>query len=457
MGNSSVPESPSETPTADTSSESGTLTPRLLRVRENELVTLPPLADPRLVRERMLRLEAGGQSAFSYSRGVLRAGGVVGYADLGAVRIEILPKEADVPGPAADLEDSQFLLDILSDAGLVPKVSSKSGRVAVRPGEPVVDALIGAFARNLHNTILHGPPRRYNEREEEGPTLRGRLSVTALAGQPPGRAHLLTFRHAPLQVDNELSRIVRATIVALLPACRSSASERELMACLSHLDGVGKSPLNAERIHRVQLASFERHWAPALEMAMLLATRGSANPIGAGNTELLTLLFPLADLFESLLRRTLQHRLVDASIHLRPPDRSAFLLRSEKPPADLIRLRPDYVFVAQNTPAQVRLIGDAKWKRLHEGDGHGLKPEDVYQLTAYLLRHGCSRGVLLFPRVSWMNWGTRGWSQKALVADGRATITLGAVDVRSLVSSSAPRRSAAEHALESVLFDSLTA
>ena len=61
-------------------------------------------------------------------------------------------------------------------------------------------------------------------------------------------------------------------------------------------------------------------------------------------------------------------------------------------------LKPDIVLMERG---EVRLILDAKWKRLDPGEqDHGVSQTDAYQTFAYGRRYGCRRVVLVYPRTA---------------------------------------------------------
>jgi 5-methylcytosine-specific restriction endonuclease McrBC regulatory subunit McrC len=119
------------------------------------------------------------------------------------------------------------------------------------------------------------------------------------------------------------------------------------------------------------------------------------------------------------------------------------LLCSAATGAKVLNLRPDYLFVSQNSLQEKRLVGDAKWKRLDEKkSSFDLSPSDVYQLTTYMAFHGLDRGILLFPADKWMPRSDDAWMHRFNLLDsaGNKRITLVGVDIAELVSQDPARR-----------------
>src|ERR1700752_3383392 len=88
-----------------------------ITVSEHEPIPLPGGAERRLIRERLLRLNARMPfDIVSLDRKGLRAAAAVGLIDVGPVQIEVLPKAV---GTGGIKDGGALLLDLLHTAGLV--------------------------------------------------------------------------------------------------------------------------------------------------------------------------------------------------------------------------------------------------------------------------------------------------------------------------------------------------
>jgi 5-methylcytosine-specific restriction enzyme subunit McrC len=369
-------------------------------------------------------------------------GNVVGFIDLGDLRLEILPKASGTAGAEGD--PGQFLLDLLTTAGVVPRTLLAAGEVART--RSLVEALVRAFADDLAKRLTQGVPRRYSEVAADTPVVRGRIDFCRLACRPPGNDHILPIRHAPLQFDNPLSQVILAAVNRLLALTRSVHTASVLRHCAALLDRVTAVPLTAERVRRLQLSPYESAWQPVVDFAAALAAGYLPHPVSGGALTSFSLTFSLDDLFEAVLRKLLPTVLAGSELTLAATRPRSPLLRSVETGAEVLPLRPDYLFLTAAAPQQARLVGDAKWKRL---DGAlpslGLRPSDVYQLTTYMAYHGLGRGVLLFPADGWMPRGESAWARRFDLIDptGNKQITVLGVDVADLVSQLRERRVAA--------------
>ena len=114
------------------------------------------------------------------------------------------------------------------------------------------------------------------------------------------------------------------------------------------------------------------------------------------------LLFPMNELFERFIGKSLRHALAPRSVRLQPGGHHALTGANGRP---LFTLRPDATIEAPEGP----IVLDTKWKRLaprEETRGVetlsvetlGVAPSDVYQMLAYARACGAARLILLYPR-----------------------------------------------------------
>jgi 5-methylcytosine-specific restriction enzyme subunit McrC len=333
-------------------------------------------------------------------------------------------------------------MDLLWMSGISPRLFPRAARSAI-VADSIPEALIQAFADDLLKRLLWGPPRRYHERAEESQVIRGRVDFTRLATRAPGRAQFVPVRYAPLQADNPLAQVIKGTAARLLGLSRSARSRRMLRACIARLPHADLVPLTADLVEQVRLTRYEADWEPVLAFARALVKNRVLSPVAGGRDPAVGLLFSLEDVFEGVLRLAIPEALAPVGLGLQRRPARLRLLEHQGSGSELLRLRPDYILTA--TDGEKVAVGDAKWKRLVDrAPGYGLRAADTYQLTAYMARHGLSRGILFFPSQPWMG---KGWSEAYRLIGGEGGLWLVGVDLAGLVSRSAGRRSAALTAL----------
>lgn len=365
----------------------------LIQVPEWGRVDLPPERDTPRWRERLLLAGRSRRGdAFRLSGRAVHARDLVGVVDAGPIQVQIVPKVHEDSTPDAD---TSHLLRMLVLAGLPVRTDVQPGRTP--SGRlPLVEPILRHVSEELNRLVLSGIPRRYNERQEWADTVRGRIEMGRLARRRPGMEHRVPIRHAPLQRDNALTRLVKALASRLADATSSARTALLLRRTESVLDQVQDVPLTAGLASEVQLSRFESEWQWVVDFARQLAAGRAPDPVSAGEIAGFNLLFRLDDLFERVVRRALSNGLRGSDVVLegRP---KRHLLRAPDG-QESMELEPDFLFFASGDPNRVLHVADAKWKRLRPARRNlGLSAPDVYQLSTYIRRFGVDDGWLVFP------------------------------------------------------------
>lgn len=361
----------------------------VVTAREFAPVPLPQNLDTPRIRERLtaaaLRV---GVSGFETRGRRLHALGVVGVVDIGEVVVEILPKTND---GAARGDDVAFLGALFRYVGAPNDLGLSEAGVAKEGGDLL--EIVFTWASRLAAKLLEeGPPRRYTVQEESSSAVRGRVELRHLVRQRPGRAFELTVRHAPLSRNNPVSRIIRWLIATLSERTGSMATRGRCLQLLDRLGGVEAVMPNLRDLDGLVPTPSEVAWAPLLALARLFLLQGHPDPTRGGAVAAIAVLVPLHGLFEAAVRRVLRDGL---ALHgLRLTRAGGALLRSDAS-GGLVDLRPDFLLNRDHTPV---VVGDAKWKRIFNGDGAPQPTErDVYQLTAYVAAFEAKAGFIVAP------------------------------------------------------------
>ena len=316
------------------------------------------------------------------SRG-LKAEQVVGILQTPGATLEILPK---IEGQG-DRTTRMALVRMLAVAW---DLDLTHGELATLEAQRTdfLECFIRLFAERLLAAVRRGLPRRYLVHTEDLALLRGKIDIVRQLTHLSVRPDRLACRFDELSENTPLNRVLKAAVSRLAHITRSASNARRLAELLSRFEFVGdtSSPLRETvRMDRTntafhglyRLAKFflERHWQST--------TRGDA-------TTGFSLLFPMNDLFEAFVGRTLRHAIA-LPVHLQHGGRHALV--SEKG-GSLFALRPD--IVVDGTDGSIIL--DTKWKHLEPGDAKiGVKQSDVYQMIAYAHAYKARHLVLIYP------------------------------------------------------------
>jgi 5-methylcytosine-specific restriction endonuclease McrBC regulatory subunit McrC len=358
----------------------------ILSVTEWSLLELPPALNNAAVKQRLLRTGATTQGdAFRLYRGNLYARGLAGLISTPDVQVQILPKTT---GP----EDRERGLKLLGDMFRLELGLGSHVAVATsgEHGADLMEIVISGFASALSKELTAGLPRRYFPAVEDLQTIRGRIDLDHQARIAPGAALGVRVRHAPLQTDNELSRLLKAVAVALLERTRAVANRALLLSCLDALRAVTPRPLTQGLVDHAHTNRFEARWQWAVEFGQRLVDGENPDPVRGGPSTGLAILFPLHGLFERALRARLRRGL-QGDLLLRATKTIGALLRDAGDGKTLLGLEPD---ILVDHKGSLAVIGDAKWKLAAEGEA---LRDDAYQLVTYLVRANVGRGFLAYP------------------------------------------------------------
>lgn len=313
------------------------------------------------------------------ARPSLRAGQVVGVLSVPGASVEILPKI----GGEGDGELRLALTRMLAVAWGIPVAESEPALLATQRDD-LLEVLIRLFADRLLVAVRRGLPHRYRLREDDLPLVRGKLNMPRQLTQCAIRADRLVCSFDELSVDTPLNRVLKAAVVRLASTTRSAANSRRLAELLARFEYVGDSAnpkAEPVRLDRTNTAFHRLH-----RMARLLLG-GDWQSTTTGAVEGHALLFPMNDLFEEFVGRTLRASVSPKPVYLQHTGRYALDGQHRR----LFALRPDIVVDGD-------VVVDTKWKELKPGEPRlGVEQADVYQMLAYARAYEAKRLVLLYP------------------------------------------------------------
>ncbi|MDE0110201.1 MAG: McrC family protein [Bryobacterales bacterium] len=309
----------------------------------------------------------------------LRAGQVVGVLTVPGCSIEILPKIGGEEHGAV----RRALVHMLAVAWGVPIADSEAALLGTQR-QDLLEILVRLFADTLYSAVRRGLPHRYRLREETLPLLRGKLDMRRQLASHAFRSDRLACTFDELSVDTPLNRVLKSAVVRLASATRSSVNSRRLSELSARFEFVGDSldPLR----ERVRLDRTNRAFHRLHNLARLFLA-GDWQSTTTGGSEGIALLFPMNDLFEEFVGRSMLVALAPRSVLLQ--HRGHYALTGQH--SDLFALRPDIV-------VDDDILIDTKWKELNPHESTvGVDQADVYQMLAYARAYEAQRVVLLYP------------------------------------------------------------
>jgi 5-methylcytosine-specific restriction endonuclease McrBC regulatory subunit McrC len=248
---------------------------------------------------------------------------------------------------------------------------------AVRPGDDPLDALAGQLALRMAERAAAGLHRGYRERAHQGPFLVGRLDLPAQLREPPGRKEQIHSRLDDFTADLPCNQVPKALAARLAAsAFLGDPARARLRQAAAAFGPVGDIDLSADALARLARAPAPPGYRPLVDLCLILTSALGADVAGPA-----ALLVSLERWFERFVTRAIEAAFGDGAhaqrvYHVGDPG---------------VTVRPD---VAVERGRQVRLVVDAKWKRLGTA---GPDSDDLYQVLAYAGLLGAADAALAYP------------------------------------------------------------
>ena len=249
----------------------------------------------------------------------------------------------------------------------------------------LVDLIAMMLARAVNRATRRGLLFGYRTVDEALQAPRGRILFDEHLRRRQGKAPPVDVRHDIFTSDIVENRILLAALNALNRVSARSAVTRRETARAKRLFGEVESvhyPRHA--IPDVTFTRLNAHYEAAIELAVLVL-RSTSIDLGSGGQRSSAFLVDMNKVFEKFVRVALRdalgvdrHRLPDTA----PP--------SQLDKAGVVPLKPDLCLLERS---QIVWVGDAKYKRLAEGE---YRNADLYQLLAYTVALDLSSGTLIY-------------------------------------------------------------
>ena len=350
----------------------------------------------------------------------LRAGQVVGILSIPGRTVEILPK--------IDGNDGAVRSALVHMLAVAWDLRVAEGELTTLDTQrrDLLELLIRLFANRLLAAVRRGLPRRYVAHEEDLALLRGRLDVKRQFTHLAVRPDRLACRFDELSEDTPLNRVLKAAVTRLVGVARSAANARRLSELAARFELVGDSPAPLREPVRLDRTNTAFH---DLYRLATLVLSGDWQRTTGGHSTGFALLFPMNELFEKFIGRSLERALAPPrTVRLQPTDRHA--LTSVDGKSHLFALKPDVVI---EEPGERRVILDTKWKHLtpHKRGCEktlGVAQSDIYQMLTYAHAYNAKRLVLIYPWHEELN-EAQGVIRRWMVAGTDCRLDVATVDV----------------------------
>lgn len=331
-------------------------------------------------------VEATGSRLVELGHRSVRFQNYVGYLQVGALGIEVLPK-ADRQGPAGATPWRDALLDMLRVASGVRLVHPTDANQELRSWT-LLDVYIDRFLSLVEALLHRGLVRGYRRVQENRPAFRGRLVVAENVRRNLVRAQMSFVEHQVYDHDVLANRVLFAALEVLGRASLRSSTRARVRRVSEGFPLCVRGEVAEEQLARLTLSRNARHYEEAVLLARLILL-GRAPNLRAGAAPVLALMFDMNLLWERFVAVTLQ-RVAPTGLRVSTQSSRAFWKGSGGRGRTV---KPDILVHAEGV-ARPEMVLDTKWKLPKRG-----KPSDadLKQMFVYNELYDAPRSLLVYP------------------------------------------------------------
>lgn len=248
------------------------------------------------------------------------------------------------------------------------------------------DILAISFAREFGHLLRVGMKQNYATEEQVMRTLKGQILFSNSIGKGLVGSGKLACRFQRLSLDTPMNQaIVTASKLILSSEVVSADTKKRVRQCLnqipSDLISANFALGDFKKIHIDRTTAF---YQKIIFISRFIIGSNSYNS-RFGENQFPGFLLDVAQLFEEYVAIALKD--AQNSWELQVSSQSG----SHLDKGQEVEVRPDLIFL---NDGKVKYIADTKYKDFSDLK---FRNEDVYQMLAYLLRHRCREGFLIYP------------------------------------------------------------
>ncbi|MFD0914188.1 McrC family protein [Methylophilus luteus] len=310
--------------------------------------------------------------------------------------LEILPKTTKETGDNKTQASRDLLIKMLSVALDLPVRNSDKTNISTFR-HSLLEWVMKEFTLAFDQLIKCGVRFDYKRIEDEQRFLRGQLDVTRQMRQPPGKGHIFQINHDLFLTDRPENRLLKSAIDRVCKHTQQVETWRlshEISTLISDIPQSKCIDIDFKQWSKDRLMA---HYQPILPWCELVLSQHMPLSI-RGNTQGISLLFPMEKLFERYVEIKIRKQL-SAIYSLKRQASSKYLCAHEND--GMFRLLPDLLI--QRDGQNIAVL-DTKWKLIFSTDKtnkYGLNQPDFYQLFAYGHKYLNSNGplFLIYPLI----------------------------------------------------------
>lgn len=334
----------------------------------------------------------------------IKANNFVGFIQNGNEVIEIYPKVFRNHFPIPSANDKKVMLQHIFywfNYCRKWKFPFTQASLDTIPIDKFPELIINLIANQFLETISNQPLTMYQEVEEALATPRGSINFKRYLNNSlaHGNFQEIECDYEPFLFDNKVNRAIKYCSRLLLNQTQFSENLQMLQEVIFILDEVEDLPCTSHDISKIHLNSFFDDYSILLDSCKLILSQQlySSNIYDLSQW---CLLFPMEYIFEDFVAGFLENKFSkDWRIHYQ---KSEMKLATDSTGKEVFKMQHDIFLTHRATNKEIIL--DTKYK-IRENDfkqdnKKGIAQNDLYQMTSYAFRRGCTDVILVYPNLS---------------------------------------------------------
>lgn len=339
----------------------------------------------------------GNQNLLLQADGTMLMKHYVGFIVSGETRVQILPKIYSISSENKEKEAAEaceLLLRLLVYSGYLSVKDIPKPQVIEGCKADLLEIFITIFINKFLNFFTSDAHRQYEVTEENLQFIKGKILFQKSILKNSFTNHMHYVEYEEFTVNTMLNRIFKTIFLRLLYATKINSNKVKIKLALTYLEDVDIIVLSKELFNGVKFNRLNRKYEPLYNLSKLFYYNHQPG-FRDGDENTFNFLVPLNKLFEYYLFKILEK----SDLKL---DGKEYTVNYQKPQqylgeyegSGIFLLKPDITLMEDK---KVKVILDAKYKRIASRESSFVKQEDIYQMLAYAGHYNCREILLVYP------------------------------------------------------------
>jgi 5-methylcytosine-specific restriction enzyme subunit McrC len=336
------------------------------------------------------------QPFLSFDGDIIRAKNYVGFIQLNDCHLEIYPKvfKNHFDKPKLMLKHLFFWFDYCRKW----KFPFTKSRLDTIDDIELPELIIYLMASKMLETVSSLPISLYQSVEESLYTPKGKINFSRYlsSGFINGNQHIIECDYEPFVFDNKLNRVIKYVSRLLLKKTKFAENQNTLQELIFILDEVNDQPCSHHDLETVVLNPIFDDYIHIKDICKTVLQQ-----FIYGNQQYdlsqWSLLFPMEYIFEDFIAGFIENKF---SLNWKVEYQKSNMNLSSKP--DAFQMQHD-IFLTLKKDKTKSILVDAKYKlrdvNFKKDKKKGISQSDMYQMTSYALRRGCTNVLILYPNL----------------------------------------------------------